>query len=91
MPSASTDRLIITTPFGGSETDKVKSQFDQIKHNTDSRINSIDSAVDGQKRKLDGLSGQVDGIINEANQKIAALEAVAMANITSQETILSGE
>ena len=91
LSSTPTARLIITTPFGGTETDKVKAQFDKIKQNTDTKISSIDSTLEEQKNRVNNLRGGLDTFITEATKKINDLGVVATANITSQEGILSSE
>ena len=91
LSSSQTGRLIITTPFGGTETDKVKAQFDKIKGTTDTRISNIDSTLDQQQSRVNSLSGQLDSFISEAGDKINTVGRIAMANITAQENILSGK
>merc|ERR1712002_995525 len=87
--SSQTDRLIITTPFGGTETDKVKAQFDKIKHTTDSRISAIDSVLDQQKSKVETLTADLTSWMSQALTKISDVGVVVTANVTAQEDRLS--
>ena len=89
--SRRTDRLIITTPFGGTETEKIRAQFDKIKDTTDTRISGIDSELDQQKNKVDSLSSDMTSWMSEALSKISTVSSVVAVNVTAQEERLSSE
>jgi len=90
LTSEATEQLIITTPFGGTEVEKVQDQFDKIKETTDSRISAIDSAVNAQETKVNNLNGQLNAYYNEAMTNINSVSAITVANFTTQENILTG-
>ena len=89
--SRQTARLIITTPFGGTETEKVQAQFNKIKDTTDTRISAIDSVLNQQQSKVNSLSSDLDGWMGQALSKISTVSDVVAANVTAQEDILSSE